>query len=80
MEAAFEEYTKLHYESWVAFARQKKYGNDVRPILVSGFDMTKDFAMAAYSNVSTSLKSDLTIGVPMFGSASGALWGTSCMR
>ena len=72
----FEKYTKRHYESWVAFARQKEYGDDVRPVLVSGFDMTMDFAMAAYSNVSASLESDLTTGVPMFASASAALWGT----
>ena len=76
MESIFEKYTKRHYESWVAFARQKGYGDDVQPVLVSGFDMTKDFAMAAYSNVSASLESDLTIGVPTIASASATLWGT----
>ena len=76
MESAFEKYTKRHYESWAAFARQKEYGDDVQPVLVSGFDMTRDFAMVAYSNGSASLESDLTIGVPMVGSASAGLWGT----
>ena len=70
----FKKYVKQHYGSWLAFARQKEYG-DVRPVLVSGFDMTKDFAMAAYSNVGTSLKSDLKIGVPMVASGSAAFWG-----
>ena len=76
VESAFERYTKRHYESWVTFARHKDYGNDVRPILVSGFDMTKDFAMVAYSNESISLESDLTITVPTLASASASVWGT----
>ena len=76
MDSIFKKYTKRHYESWADFAYQKGYGDEVRPVLVSGFDMTKDFAMAAYSNVSASLESDLTIGVPIAASASAALWGT----
>ena len=76
VEAAFERYTKRHYESWVAFARQKDYGNDVQPVLVSGIDMTRDFAMAAYSYEDTSFESDLTINVPTLASASASLWGT----
>ena len=71
----FKEYTKRHYESWVALARIKMSG-DVRPILVDGFDMTKDFAMVAYSNGSTSLEGGLTIEVPMFASASASIRGT----
>lgn len=74
--AAFERYTKKHYESWVAFSREKQYGDDVNPILVSGVDMTKDFAMAAYSNEGTSLEADLAVSVPMFASASASVWGT----
>ena len=46
----FETYTKHHYKSWVDFARFKKYGNDVQPVLVDGFDTTSDFAMVAYWN------------------------------
>ena len=76
LESAFEDYTKNHYESWVAFARHKKYGDDVQPVLVSGFDMTRDFAMVAYLNEGTSVESGLTFAVPMFASASASLWGT----
>ena len=75
-ESAFEKYTKRHYGSWVAFARDKEYGNNVQPVLVSGFDMTRDFTMVAYSNESTSLESDVTIAVPMLASASASIWGT----
>ena len=75
MKGAFEQYTKKHYESWVSFSRDKQYGDDVKPVLVTGVDITKDFAMVAYSDegTSTSLEGDLAnISVPMFGSN----WGT----
>jgi hypothetical protein len=76
LESAFEAYTKRHYGSWVKFARDKQYGNNIQPVLVTGFDMTRDFAMAAYSSEGTSLGSDLTITVPMLASASASIWGT----
>ena len=73
---AFRKYTKKHYDSWVTFARSKQYGYDVQPVLVSGFDLTKDFAMAAYSNDDASLESALTLSIPMFASASASIYGT----
>jgi hypothetical protein len=76
LESGFERYTKRHYTSWVAFARHKDYGNDVQPVLVSGFDTTRDFAMVAYSNESASVESDITIAIPMLASTSAAVWGT----
>ena len=50
LEQMFEEYTKEHYDSWVTFARDRKHGSDVKPVLVTGVDMTRDFAMISYSN------------------------------
>jgi len=82
LDSAFEEYTVRHYESWVAFARYKQYGNNVHPVLVSGVDMTRDFAMVAYSNRSTFQEPGQTIAVPMFASASGSFrgtWRTRCL-
>ena len=73
-EATFEEYTKCHYNSWAAFAR-KRHGNDIRPVLVSGVDMTKDFAMIAYSNNRTCLVSKFTVSAPLLPSASASIWG-----
>jgi hypothetical protein len=70
--SAFERYTKKHFDSWVTFARNEDYGDDVKPVLVSGVDMTKDFAMAAYSNDSASIESDLSISVPLLASASAS--------
>ena len=75
-ELAFEKYTKRHYESWVVFARHKEYGHDVQPVLISGVDMTRDFAMVAYSYNDTSFESDSTIGAPMLISASASIQGT----
>jgi len=75
-ESVFETYTKRHYKSWVEFGLHKQYGNDVRPFLVSGFDMTKDFAMVAYSNGGELSESNDTIAIPMFASASPPFHGT----
>ena len=74
-DAAFEEYTKKHYASWVAFSREKKYGSDVKPVLVTGVDVTKEFAMVAYSNEGTSPAADPPVSLPMFTSPSAAVWG-----
>ena len=74
-DSTFKKYTKCHYESWVEFAREKGYGENLRPVLVSGFDMTKDFAMAAYSNNSASVQAGANLTIPMFGSASASAWG-----
>ena len=56
LESVFEKYIKRHYEAWVAFARREGYGDDVQPVLVSGLDMTRDFALLAYSNEGASLE------------------------
>ena len=76
LESAFEEYTKRHYDSWVTFARNARHGNDVKPVLVTGVDMTRDFAMIAYSNNSTHLSSEFTTSIPLLASASASAWGT----
>ena len=76
LESAFEEYTKRHYDSWVSFARNTQHGSDVKPVLVTGVDMTRDFAMIAYANNSASLLSEFTTSVPLVGSASASVWGT----
>lgn len=75
LESAFEEYTKRHYDSWVTFARNARHGNDIKPVLVTGVDMTRDFAMIAYSNNSTRLSSEFTTSVPLLVSASASAWG-----
>ena len=75
-ELDFKAYTKRHYDSWVAFARDAKYGDDIKPVLVTGVDMTRDFAMMAYSNSDASLAFEFTTSVPGIASASASAWGT----
>lgn len=68
LEPVFEEYTKRHYKSWVELARRGEDSQDVQPVLVSGFDVTKDFAMVSYLSHSggASLQSGCSIPKPMF--------------
>ena len=75
-ETEFETYTKRHYKSWVKFARCKGYRNDIHPVLVFGFDMTRDFSMVVYSKEDDALVSDDTIAIPMFASISPPFLGT----
>ena len=75
-EVTFGEYTKRHYGSWVKFASDMGYGYDVQPVLVSGVDMSREFAMAAYSYEDTSFKSEVTATAPMTISVSGSIQGT----
>lgn len=70
----FERYAKEHYASWVAFARETGHGNDINPVLVTGVDRTKDFAMMSYSNDDDDLRSEFT--APVSGVASASVWGT----
>ena len=72
----FKKYTKDHYDSWVTFARETGHGNDIKPILVTGVDMTKDFAMMSYSNNDDNLTSEFTTSAPGGGSVWGS-WRTS---
>jgi len=71
-ERTFEEYTKEHYDSWVAFARERGHPNDVKPVLVTGVDMTRDFAMLSYSNDDGDLRAQFTASDPGVVSP----WGT----
>lgn len=59
----FIEYTRRHHASWVTFVRGKGHG-DVQPILVTGFDTTRDFSMVAYSNEGAPLGLGSTITIP----------------
>ena len=68
----FEKYTKDHYDSWVTFARETGRGSDIKPVLVTGVDITRDFAMMSYSNNDDSLTSEFTTSAPGVGS----VWGT----
>ena len=60
----FEEYTKEHFDSWVTFARQRGHPKDIEPVLVTGVDLTRDFAMMSCSNGNRDLEVNFTISEP----------------
>ena len=67
----FENYSKEHYDSWVMFAHETGHPNGIKPVLVTGVDLTRDFAMMSYSDGDDN---DLT--AEFMTSAPGALaWG-----
>lgn len=70
----FEKYIKKHYDSWVDFAREHGHDSNPKPVLVTGVDLTREFAMVAYSNNSVRLEYEFTAAVPV-ASASLSLWG-----
>ena len=72
----FQKYANSHYDSWVAFAREGEHGDDVKPALVIGVDMTRDFAMMAYSNNGLRVESEFTVSAPGLASATASVWGT----
>ena len=72
LEGTFKEYTKEHYDSWVAFARERGHPDDIKPVLVTGVDMTMDFAMVTYSKDDDDLTAVFTISAPGVTSP----WGT----
>lgn len=72
----FDSYTDRHYDSWVEFARRKRYGKDVKPVLVYGIHMTRDFAMAAYAYEDISVQAGLAADVPSLTSINTSLWCT----
>ena len=60
LERTFGGYTIKHYDSWVAFARERGHPDDIKPVLVTGVDMTRDFAMISYSNNGGDLMAEFT--------------------
>ena len=58
-----EKYTNDHYDSWVTFARETGHGSDIKPVLVTGVNMTRDFAVMCYSNDDDDLRSEFTTSV-----------------
>jgi len=75
-ERTFEGYTKRHYDSWVDFAREHGHGENIRPVLVTGVDLTREFATIAYSDNHTHVECEFSAGVPAMASASVSLWGS----
>ena len=72
----FVDYIKQHHESWVDFAREKDHPEDVRPILVTGVDSTREFATVAYSDNKTSTECEFSTTLPGVAFTSVSVWGS----
>jgi len=68
LETEFETYIKRNYESWVDFARHKRGDKNVRLVLVSGFDLARDFSTVSYSKKEDALISKTVTPTRMFAS------------
>ena len=70
-----KKYIKKHYSSWVEFANEKDHGDDIKLVLVTGVDRTRDFAMMSYSKNHDD--DDLICKFsPAVGDTSTSVWGT----
>ena len=56
------------------------HGDNINPVLVSGTDMTKDFAMMVYSKTGGSIISEFSTSVPGAASVIASAWGRLCME
>ena len=75
-ERRFVKYIKQHYESWVDFARELDHPEDARPILVTGVDLTREFAMVAYSDNQSHVECEFSAALPGVASTSVSVWGS----
>ena len=75
-EATFEIYIKQHYNSWVEFARERGDGENIRPVLVTGVDLTREFATVAYSDSQTRTECEFSATVSEIASTSVSVWGS----
>jgi len=72
-EATFENYIKQHYDSWIEFARENDHDENIRPILVTGVDLTQEFATVAYSDNQPYAECGFSAATP--GVAFAPVWG-----
>lgn len=70
----FEKYAKDNHLAWAEFARCEGLG-EVNPVLVTGVDRTKDFAMMCYSDYDDE-GLECQFRTLASGSASNTTWGT----
>ena len=72
----FVNYIKQHYESWVEFALEQDHPEDVKPILVTGVHLTREFATVAYSDNKTRMECEFSAALPAVASTSVSVWGS----
>lgn len=75
-ERVYERYIKKHYRSWLRFADSQGFSVGLKDlVLVTGHDMTQEFAMAAFADNDTTLQISFRAGLPYAAAASISAWG-----
>lgn len=73
----FKEYMLRYQQSWVDFANQLGHMVNLDDVLlVTGHDMTLDFAMLAFSSNFRQIGMEFEAGFPAVASGSASVWGT----
>jgi hypothetical protein len=73
----FDQAFTKHYRSWLSFAREKGYNVKLHDLLlVTGVDLTKDFAMLAFDNNGGDFSVDFSVGASSIASATASAWGS----
>ncbi|KAJ3555107.1 hypothetical protein NM688_g2760 [Phlebia brevispora] len=76
-ERTFQTYIKKYHASWVKFAQGKGHDVELKDIiLVTGHDTTREYAMAAFANNSTTLRIEFKAGGEGLVSATASAWGS----
>ena len=72
-----KKYIKKHYSSWVEFANEKDHGDDIKLVLVTGVDRTRDWAMMSHPKNDDDDDDDDPICKfsPAVGDTSASEWG-----
>ncbi|KAF8589934.1 hypothetical protein K439DRAFT_1303893, partial [Ramaria rubella] len=75
--ARMEKYMLEHAESWLEFASEDDRGIGLEDLmLITGYDVTSEYAMAAFSNTERVVGIEFQAGVTAVASASIAVWGS----
>ena len=75
--SVFDNYVKRHYDSWVEFARERgPDGKNIRLILVTAVDLTREFAMVAYSDNQSHVECEFSAAIHGVASTSTSVWGS----
>jgi hypothetical protein len=72
----FERYIINHHESWLEFASADDLEIGFEDLmLITGYDVTSEYAMAAFSNARSTLRLEFQTGVTPVVSVSFSVWG-----
>lgn len=75
-DGTLRKYIKDHYSAWGEYARYRGF-EEVDLILISGIDLSRDYAMLAYATGDYRFSAQVTADIPAVASAWADVWATS---